>query len=91
MTRPERLVYTGGGKAFRFGVPARDLEAKDIRRLSDRTLAEITAPSPATGRALYEEPARPAARRARPAAETEAGEIADEAAAGEAAPVEGED
>lgn len=56
MSRPERLVYMGKGREFRYGVPARDLEPEDIALIDDETLAEITGPHPETGKALYEVP-----------------------------------
>lgn len=49
--RPKRLYYVGEG--FFPGVPRRDLDERDIARLPDRRLAEITAKHPKSGKAAY--------------------------------------
>lgn len=45
-TRPTKLIYQGKPApatiAYFHGVPARDLDERDIRKLSDARLAEIT-------------------------------------------------
>lgn len=50
MTRPTKLMYTGDGKTYFPGVPARDLDEADLARLSDERVKEIAAS------ALYVEP-----------------------------------
>jgi len=54
--RPDRLHYTGKHGEFFVGVPRRNLTERDIARLSDEQLADITAENPATGKALYVAP-----------------------------------
>jgi hypothetical protein len=77
MQRADRLKYVGGNmkprRYFTFA-PARDLEARDIARLSDDEYAALVAPDGGSGEAVYvagetdeEREERLAARRAKDA------------------------
>lgn len=54
--RPERLQYVGKQGDYILGVPRRNLDERDLRRLSDEQLVEIMTSHPVTGKALYVEP-----------------------------------
>lgn len=50
--RPKRLYYTGRGAIP--GVPRRDLEERDVARLSDAKLVDVMGKHPRSGRATYQ-------------------------------------
>lgn len=51
--RPSRLFYAGDGSAFVVGVPRRDLDGREVARMTDQQYRDATEPHPETGRRLY--------------------------------------